>query len=95
VHHYVKQRGADYFRKNQPWHSMELMDDEVYLTNLWDDVAGWQIEGPNYPRQASERQYNNRWSDSKIRTSADFTATTSSPTVRHELNTPKALPSIP
>ena len=49
VHHYLKQRGADYFRKHQPWHSMEFMDEEVYLTNLWGDTAGWQIDGPKYP----------------------------------------------
>ena len=61
VHHYIKQLGSDYFRKNQPWHSMEPMDEEVYLTNLWGDVAGWQIDGPHYPAKTGERQYNNRW----------------------------------
>jgi len=49
VHHYVKQRGAAYYRQHQPWHSMEFMDEEVYLTNLWGDLAAWQIDGPNYP----------------------------------------------
>ena len=61
AHHWLKQRGAAYFRENQPWHSMEAMDEEVYLTNLWGDLAGWQIDGPNYPRKARERQFNNRW----------------------------------
>ncbi len=61
VHHYVKQRGASYYRKNQPWHSTEPMDEEVYLTNLWGDLAAWQIDGPNYPQKTGERQYNNRW----------------------------------
>ena len=61
VHHYIKQRGSDYFRKNQPWHSMEPMDEEVYLTNLWGDAAGWQIDGHHYPAKTGERQYNNRW----------------------------------
>lgn len=61
VHHWVKQRGAKYFREHQPWHSMEAMDDEVYLTNLWGDLAGWQIDGPHYPRKTGERQFNNRW----------------------------------
>ncbi|MCS7263965.1 MAG: hypothetical protein NZ805_03940 [Armatimonadetes bacterium] len=61
VHHYVKQVGASYFRLNQPWHSEEFMPEEVYLTNLWGDLAGWQIDGPTYPKVTGERQFNNRW----------------------------------
>ena len=62
THHFIKERGASYFRQHQPWHSMEFMDEEVYLTSLAGDVAGWQIDGPNYPAAASEkRQYNRRW----------------------------------
>lgn len=61
VHHWLKQRGAQYFRLNQPLHSMEFMPDEVYLTNLWGDTSAWQIDGPTYPEKAVERQYTNRW----------------------------------
>ncbi|MBC7328100.1 hypothetical protein H5T87_08300 [bacterium] len=61
VHHYVKQVGAEYYRLNQPWHSSEFMPKEVYLTNLWGDLAGWQIDGPTYPKVTGERQFNNRW----------------------------------
>ncbi len=61
VHHWLKQRGAGYFRSHQPYHSLEAMADEVYLTNLWGDTAGWQIDGPNYPVHSRERQYRNRW----------------------------------
>ncbi|MGC9004293.1 MAG: hypothetical protein ACP5KZ_06285 [bacterium] len=61
VHHYIKQVGAQYFRLNQPYHSMEFLPREVYLTNLWGDLAGWQIDGPTYPKETSERQFNNRW----------------------------------
>ena len=61
VHHWVKQRGAAYFRLHQPWHTMEFMPEEVYLTNLWGDTAGWQIDGPAYPAETAERQYANRW----------------------------------
>ncbi len=60
VHHYLKQRGAGYFRRHQPWHTMEAMDEEVYLTNLWGDTAGWQIDGPHYPANG-DRQHRNRW----------------------------------
>jgi hypothetical protein len=61
VHLEVKQTGADYFREHQPGHTMESMDEEVYLTNLWGDTAGWQIDGPHYPAKTGERQFNNRW----------------------------------
>ena len=61
VHLHVQQRGADYFRKHQPWHSMEFMDEEVFLTRLGGGTAGWQIDGPNYPAKTGERQFNNRW----------------------------------
>lgn len=63
VHHYVKCRRecVEYFRARQPWHSFEFVPEEVYLTNLWGDTAGWQIDGPTYPAQTGERQYNNRW----------------------------------
>lgn len=61
VHHWLKQRGAQYFRLYQPWHSMEFMPEEVYLTNFWGDTASWQIDGPTYPAKTGERQYNNRW----------------------------------
>ena len=61
THHWVKQRGAAYIQKNQPFQSNEPMDDEVYLTNLWGDTAGWQIDGPKYPKETGERQFNNRW----------------------------------
>lgn len=61
VHHYVKQVGAEYFRLHQPMYSTETMPEEVYLTNLWGDVAGWQIDGPTYPEVTGERQFNNRW----------------------------------
>lgn len=61
VHHYAKQRGASYFRKHQPWHSMEPLDAEVYLTQLRSGTAGWDIDGPNYPAGATVRQYESRW----------------------------------
>jgi len=61
VHHWLKQRGSEYFRLNQPWHSMEFMSEEVYLTNFWGDTAAWQIDGPTYPEKTGERQYTNRW----------------------------------
>lgn len=61
VHLHVQQRGARWFRERQPWHSLEPIDEEVFLTNLWGDLAGWQIDGPRYPAAAGERQSANRW----------------------------------
>jgi hypothetical protein len=61
VHLFLKQRGAGYFRKQQPWHSMEFMDDEVFLTDVRDDIAGWHLDGPNFPTKTDERQFEKRW----------------------------------
>ncbi|MCC6353901.1 MAG: hypothetical protein IT577_08430, partial [Verrucomicrobiae bacterium] len=61
VHHYVKEVGSEYFRQHQPYQSMEPMRGKVWLTNLWGDVIGWQIDGPVDPEQTGERQSNNRW----------------------------------
>ncbi len=58
---FLKQRGAEYFRQHQPWHSMEYMDAEVFLTSLRGDSAGWQLDGPKYPSDASARQFEKRW----------------------------------
>lgn len=86
VHHYVKQVGAQYFRMNQPWHSLEWMPEEVYLTNLWGDVAGWQIDGPTYPKQTGERQYNNRWVRFSSEDVARFYRDVLLPEVQREMN---------
>src|SRR5262249_49515610 len=61
VHLFLKQRGPDYFRKHQPYHSMEFIGDPVFLTCLQADRAGWQIDGPQYPANARERQFHHRW----------------------------------
>ncbi len=61
VHHAVMQNGAAYFVRHQPLFSLERMPPNVYLTNLWGDIAGWQIDGPTYPAVTGERQYENRW----------------------------------
>jgi hypothetical protein len=61
VHLFLKQHGADYFRKQQPWHSLEFMNEDVFLTRVQDEPAGWQIDGPDFPSAAGERQFLNRW----------------------------------
>lgn len=43
----VQQRGADYFRKHQPWHSMKVMGEEVFATSYQPDGGGWQFAGTN------------------------------------------------
>ena len=57
THLFLKQRGAEYFRQHQPWHSMELVDEEVFLTHLQGDGAGWQMDGPKYPATTSVRRF--------------------------------------
>ncbi|MCS7223761.1 MAG: hypothetical protein NZ959_04285 [Armatimonadetes bacterium] len=61
VHHYVKQVGHHWFRLHQPWHSEEFIPEQVFLTNMWGDLAGWQMDGPTFPRVTGERQFRNRW----------------------------------
>ncbi len=63
VHCWVKTEPAcgEWFRARQPWHNTEPMRGRLLLTNLWGHVAGWQIDGPDYPEQTGERQYRNRW----------------------------------
>jgi hypothetical protein len=73
---FLRQRGADYFRKHQPWHSLEFIDEEVFLTHLnamepfpsSTQAPGWNIDGPTYPAAAtgktgmgSGRAYELRW----------------------------------
>ena len=59
--HYVMSLGAEYFYEHRPHDRPEPMDEEVFLTNIWGETAGWQIDGPRYPRETPERQYMNRW----------------------------------
>jgi hypothetical protein len=61
THLQLKERSAQYFRDHQPWHSFEIIGPEVYLTDLWGDTAGWKMDGPKFPMESSERQFNNRW----------------------------------
>jgi hypothetical protein len=68
---FVRQNGAQYFRARQPYHqvfgapaptsSIEPMPADVFITNLYSGLRGWQVDGPSYPRVHGERQYENRW----------------------------------
>jgi hypothetical protein len=57
---WVKLRAARYFRNHQPWHSLEAMPEEVFASEIRGDT-GWVIDGPNFPANANERRFNNRW----------------------------------
>ncbi|RLE85081.1 MAG: hypothetical protein DRJ67_09455, partial [Thermoprotei archaeon] len=59
--HYVMSLGAEYFYERRPHDRPEPMDEKVFLTNIWGETAGWQMDGPRYPRETPERQYMNRW----------------------------------
>jgi hypothetical protein len=71
LHQFVKQNGAQYFRARQPYHQYfsapgstrlpEPMPANVFLSNLYGGLHGWQVDGPAYPSQHGERQYQNRW----------------------------------
>ena len=61
VIHFVMSLGAKYFYEHRPHDRPEPMDERVFLTNIWGETAGWQIDGPRYPKETPERQYLNRW----------------------------------
>jgi hypothetical protein len=86
VHHYVKQVGQHYFLRHQPFNSMEAMQPPVWLTNLYGDVAGWQIDGPTWPAVIRERQSGNRWVRFSSYETARFYRDVLKPQVREELD---------
>ena len=57
----LRQRGAEYFRRHQPWHSMEVMGEDVFLTSYREYGTGWLFDGPKYPAQATAREFSQRW----------------------------------
>ena len=82
----LKQGGADYFRQLHPWHSMEFMDAEVFVTHLGEGATGWQLDGPNYPAQAEKRQFNERWARFKDADIARYLRENSADDLRREMN---------
>ena len=57
---WAAQRGKEFFRQQQPWHSLEWMDAEVFLTGLA-PADGWRLDGPGFPRDAGARRFAGRW----------------------------------
>jgi hypothetical protein len=55
----ARQKGAEFFRKHQPWHSMEWMDEEVFVAGI--QIGGWSLDGPIYPASAANREFPTRW----------------------------------
>ena len=104
----LKQRGADYFRQLQPWHALEFMDDEVFVTHLAAGPTGWQLDGPKHPAQVKERQFNQRWTRFKDADIARYLRENFADDLRREMNwlqrrwspeqrgqnVPQALPSL-
>jgi hypothetical protein len=83
---FLKQRGADYFRQHQPWHTMEFVDEEVFLTSLDTGTGGWRIDGPKYPARAGKRLFENRWAQFNGWDVARFHREYLKADVRRELN---------
>lgn len=86
VHHYVKQVGQDYYRLHQPYDNDEPMQGPVWLSNLWGDTAGWQVDGPIWPTVHGERQSDNRWVRFSSFDVARFYRDVLKPQVRDELD---------
>lgn len=91
--HYVMSLGAEYFYERRPHDRLEHMEQPIFLTNLWGETAGWQIDGPSYPMEVDERQYENRWVRFQDLDTARFYRDTETlhNAVKAELNDPKLL----
>ncbi len=85
VHHYVKMMGADYFRRNMPYHTMDIMPERIYVTNFWGGTAGWQIDGPDFPLFGAH-QWDNRYVRFQSEDVAKFHRDTMSPWLADEIN---------
>jgi len=85
-HLFLKQRGAEYFRKHQPWHSMEFMDEEVFLTSLERGANGWRMDGPKFPAAAGRKEFDERWARFKDADVARFHRDYLKEDARRELN---------
>jgi len=81
---WARQRGAEYFSKQQPWHSMEWMDEEVFLAGL--HTGGWSLDGPNFPARAADRPFETRWNGFADADIARFYRDWLREDVRRELN---------
>ncbi len=84
--HWARQRGAAYFRLHQPGHSMEAMDEEVFLTSLRGNGEGWRMDGPNYPAVEGEREFKRRWQGFRNEDVARFQRENFLPETRRELD---------
>ena len=82
----LKQRGADYFRQLQPWHSMEFMDEEVFVTHLAEGPDGWQLDGPKFPAPSKDRLFTQRWARFKDSDIARYLRENSTDALRREMN---------
>lgn len=63
AHLWLSEQGGKYFQDNQPWHSMEPLTGKLYLNRLRPGMEGWQIDGPDYPKEAKERLSASRWAN--------------------------------
>lgn len=64
VHHYVKQRGGEYFLAHQPHNVYGAMASEVFPTHVSQSTMGWNVDGPAWGYQdvpQHDHQSTNRW----------------------------------
>ncbi len=57
----ARQRGGEYVRKHQPWHSLQVITPDVFATGYLPDARGWQFSGTNHPLNATSRPHERRW----------------------------------
>jgi hypothetical protein len=57
----ARQRSGEYARKHQPWHSLEVIAEDLTATGYQDNARGWQLSGPK-PAGAGTPSAAQRWS---------------------------------
>lgn len=91
---WAKQRGADWLRKQQPWHSTNWLDGELFLTRLRHDT-GWSFSGPRVPPDAPEADFTLRWRHAHDPDVARFCREYLNDDIRREINWLQHLPKPP
>jgi len=61
THHVVKHTGASYFVAQQPLADGPPLSGVVYPTEQRAGLAGWQLDGPDVPATATQKNFSYRW----------------------------------
>ncbi len=61
AHQHAMRTGAEYFRKQQPWHSMVAMPEGIHLESSRQRGSGWDFDAPGISSGATHGVVEDRW----------------------------------